>query len=259
MSTDNAHTRVELVRSDEEEKYLLQSPREIRQLLTSLVTGRALVSAQLTPGNQSFLTAVLGLADDDTALLLDGSTDESINTRIEQAAQITCITQLHNIRIQFQVENPARIQVDGRPAFRALLPDSVLRLQRREFYRLQTPVTQSVICELPIAGGTGGGMPVEVRIIDISSGGIAIAVPPSDFVFEPHMEFPGCTLRLPEAEPIRTRLVVRNLFRLVNRNGIEMQRAGCEFLDLPRNADSIIQRYILKIERTRNARERGNF
>jgi c-di-GMP-binding flagellar brake protein YcgR len=255
MSTDNAHTRVELVRSDEEEKYLLQSPREIRQLLTSLVTGRALVSAQLTPGNQSFLTAILGLADDDTALLLDGSTDESINTRIEQAAQITCITQLHNIRIQFQVENPARIQVDGRPAFRALLPESVLRLQRREFYRLQTPVTQSVICELPIAGG----MPAEVRIIDISSGGIAIAVPPSDFVFEPHMEFPGCTLRLPDAEAISARLVVRNLFRLVNRNGIEMQRAGCEFLDLPRNADSIIQRYILKIERTRNARERGNY
>jgi c-di-GMP-binding flagellar brake protein YcgR len=38
-----------------------------------------------------------------------------------------------------------------------------------------------------------------------------------------------------------------------------MQRAGCEFLDLPRNADSIIQRYILRIERTRNARERGNY
>ncbi|MDD2873663.1 MAG: flagellar brake protein [Azoarcus sp.] len=259
MSNDNERTRVELLSSDEEAKYLLQSPREIRQLLTSLVTGRALVSAQLSPGNQSFLTAVLGLADDDTALLLDGSAEESINARIEQAAQITCITQLQNIRIQFQVENPTRIQVDGRPAFRLLLPASVLRLQRREFYRLQTPVTHSVICELPIVGGESNRMPVEVRIIDISSGGIAIAVPPSDFVFEPHMEFRGCTLRLPEAEPIGTRLMVRNLFRLVNRNGIEMQRAGCEFLDLPRNADSIIQRYILRIERTRNARERGNY
>lgn len=258
MSTDNEQTRIELIRSDEEEKYLLQSPREIRHLLASIVSGRALITAQIHPGNQSFLTALVGLVDDDQALLLDGSTDESINSRIERAAQITCITQLQNIRIQFNVNTPVRTEFEGRPAFRALMPTAVLRLQRREFYRLQTPVTESVVCAIPDIGGSSV-QPAEVRIIDISSGGIAVAVPPSNFNFEPHMEFSGCTLRLPDAEPINTRLVVKNLFRLVNRNGIEMLRAGCQFLDLPRNADNIIQRYILKIERTRNARERGNY
>lgn len=259
MSNDNEQTRIELVRSDDEEKYLVQNTGEIRQLLTSIINGRALITAQITPGNQSFLTALVGLTDDDTAVLLDGSREESINSRLESAAEVMCVTQLQNIRIQFIIETPARVMFDGRPAFRAVIPKEVLRLQRREFYRLQTPVTESVICSIPLADVSSSQNPVEVRIIDISSGGIAVAVPPSNFGFGPQMEFPDCTLRLPDAEPIRTRLVVKNLFRLVNRNGIEMMRAGCQFLDLPRNADSIIQRYILKIERTRNARERGNY
>lgn len=259
MSIDSEQTRVELLRADDDEKYLLRSDREIRHALASLVTGRALITAHLSPGNQSFLTALLGLTDDDTALLLDGSTDESINVRIANAAQIICVTQLHNVRIQFTVDNPVRMQIDGRPAFRAPLPDTLLRLQRREFYRLHTPVTQSVTCSIPVTGEAENAMPVAVRIIDIGGGGIAVAVPPSGFAFDPQMEFPDCTLRLPDADPISTRLVVRNLFRLVNRNGVEMLRAGCQFLDLPRNADTVIQRYILKVERERNARERGNY
>ena len=259
MSNDNEQTRIELVRSDDEEKYLVQKPGEIRQILAGIVNGRALITAQISPGNQSFLSPLVGITDDDTSLLLDGSRDESINSRLESAAEVVCVTQLQNVRIQFAVDTPTRVTVDGRPAFRALIPKEVLRLQRREFYRLQTPVTESVICAIPLADTTPGHGPVEVRIIDISSGGIAVAVPPSNFSFGPQMEFPDCTLRLPDADPIRTRLVVKNLFRLVNRNGIEMLRAGCQFLDLPRNADSVIQRYILRIERTRSARERGNY
>ena len=64
-------------------------------------------------------------------------------------------------------------------------------------------------------------------------------------------------LRLPDTAPIPARLVVRNLFRITRRGGAEVLRAGCEFADLPRGAEDVIQRYILRVERTRNARERG--
>ena len=39
MSNDNEQTRIELVRSDDEEKYLVQKPGEIRQILTGTSTG----------------------------------------------------------------------------------------------------------------------------------------------------------------------------------------------------------------------------
>lgn len=258
MSIDSEQTRVELLQADDDEKFLLRSALDIRHTLASLVAGRALITAHLSPSNQSFLTALLELAEDDSALVLDGSADESINARVAQAAEITCITQLNNVRIQFSVHNPIRVQLDDRPAFRVPLPERVLRLQRREFYRLHTPVTHTVTCSIPVRSEGNDSPTILVRIIDISGGGIAVAVPPSGIAFEPGMEFMDCTLRLPEGDPISTRLVVRNLFRLTNRNGVEMLRAGCQFLDLPRNADTLIQRYILRIERERNARERGN-
>ena len=75
--------------------------------------------------------------------------------------------------------------------------------------------------------------------------------------FAPGSEFTGCQIRLPDSAPIPARLVVRNLFRLTTRNGVEMLRAGCQFSGMPRGADEVIQRYILKIERERSARQRA--
>jgi c-di-GMP-binding flagellar brake protein YcgR len=61
---------------------------------------------------------------------------------------------------------------------------------------------------------------------------------------------------LPETGAIVTSLRVRNLFRITNRDGSIMLRAGCEFIHLSSSMASTIQRYILKVERERNARER---
>lgn len=258
MATENHQTRVELLHADDEARFLLRDPREILQLMRSLVGARALTTAHLEPGNQSFLTVILELMEAEDALLIDGSKDETINQQIEAAERITCITQLERIRIQFALPGAARSDRAGAPVFAAPLPTEVLRLQRRDFYRLSTPVTQTVTCAIPLQLPGGGRRTASLRILDISGGGIAVVVPPSDFPFEPGMQFTGCELKLPEAEPIRTQLTVRNLFRLVTRNGVEMLRAGCAFSDLPPHAESIIQRYILKIERERNARERGS-
>ena len=62
---------------------------------------------------------------------------------------------------------------------------------------------------------------------------------------------------LPDLGIVTARLQVRNVFEITNRNGIRMLRAGCQFMGLSGNASSMIQRYILKIERERSARERG--
>jgi hypothetical protein len=51
-------------------------------------------------------------------------------------------------------------------------------------------------------------------------------------VVEPDMEFANCRLMLPETGAIVTSLRVRNLFRITNRDGSIMLRAGCEFIHL---------------------------
>jgi c-di-GMP-binding flagellar brake protein YcgR len=255
MSSQNEQTRVELLQSDEHDRYLLRGPREIHQILQGLIDSRALLSAHLAPGNQSFLTTLVAITDD--ALLLDPSPDELINNRAVAAHRIVCTGHLDRIRIQFPLTGATLARHDNRPVLRAAPPEELLRLQRREFYRLQTPVTETVTCTIPFPHADGKAASVAVRVVDISGGGVAIMVPPDDVPFAPNMEFDHCVLSFPDHPPIPLRLKVRNLFRLTNRNGIEMMRAGCQFIDLPRSADSAIQRYILKVERNRSARERG--
>ncbi|ATE59431.1 flagellar brake protein [Thauera sinica] len=257
MATDNNQTRVELLHADDESRFLLRDPREIAHLIRELSDERTLVTAHLAPGNQSFLTLVLGLTPGEDTLLLDGSTAEAINRQIEHAEQITCITQLDKVRVQFSLGRPSRSDAGSGPVFSAPLPAEILRLQRRDFFRLSTPVTHTVVCSIPLGAGRGKGGRVDMRILDISTGGIAIAVPPTGIAFEPGMSFAGCRLELPDSEPIPAHLTVRNLFRLVTRNGVEMLRAGCQFSGLPAQAENVIQRYIMKNERQRAARARG--
>ena len=97
---------------------------------------------------------------------------------------------------------------------------------------------------------------MEATVLDISSGGLAILLPPNEPALEPDTVLADCRLMLPETGPIVTSLRVRNLFRITNRDGSTMLRAGCEFTDLSSSMASTIQRYILKAERERNARER---
>ena len=90
-----------------------------------------------------------------------------------------------------------------------------------------------------------------------AAGGTALAVQAEEPTLRPYKEFPGSLLHLPDSGPLCVRLMVKSLHRQLNQNGSESWRAGCQFTDLPRGADALIQRYIFRLERQRSARERG--
>lgn len=257
MSEQTEAAPQEPVRYDEEEKYLLRHPRDIRQVLQSLIDKRALISGHLQPRALTFPTALIALSEDEDTLLFDGSASETINRGIEDASQIVCVSQLDRVHVQFPLEGCVRTMIDGQVAFRAVLPDRLMRLQRREFFRLRVPLAQPVRCFVPFNVGEESLREVEMRVLDISGGGIAVEVPADRPEFRPYREYADCRLLLPETEPFTVRLMVKNVFRQSQPNGRESWRAGCQFTDLPRGADSLIQRYIFRMERQRSARERG--
>lgn len=254
MSSENC--KFELLQAKDYSQYLLSNRREILQVLNSLMQKRALMMAYLEGDGMSFLTALLAVDEGSGTLLLDSPSDEAMQARAIAATRLMCVTQLDRVKIQFATEEMVPVAANDGGGLRARLPDTLLRLQRREYYRLVAPVTHALTCAIPIAAD-GRTTTCETRVVDISAGGVAVMVPPQGVAFEPGMEFPDCRLSLPEIGPIVTTLSVRNLFRITNRNGVTMIRAGCQFLGLPGNAHALIQRYIFKIERERNARERG--
>lgn len=230
-------------------RYAVRDSREIVRLLKTLVEKRPLLTAFID-GGESFITLALAVTDDGT-VIVDACPDEIRNAKAGNAARLVCVTRLDNVKLQFALEAPARIVYAGKPALRAALPDSIIRLQRREFYRLPTSQAEPLVCVITHVPRDGRRQEVKVRIVDISGGGLAVLVPPRELPFEPGTEYNQCSLRLPDGNPLPVSLKVRNLFELEKANGVKVLRAGCEFMGLSNQATARIQRYMFKLERDR--------
>jgi c-di-GMP-binding flagellar brake protein YcgR len=94
-------------------------------------------------------------------------------------------------------------------------------------------------------------------VIDISGGGLGVMAPPEGLEFETDHLFENCRIELPDVGTVLATLRVCNVFEFTTRSGVKSKRAGCQFVDLPGQMLTLIQRYIIRIERERKARETG--
>lgn len=235
-----------------DERYVVRDPREIRVLMQALIDQRATLSAHPDGREQSFPSAVLECGE--AGLLLDGSPIAVLNRRAAEAAFLLCYAQVDKVQLRFRVERPQQQEEDGYVAFRAAMPEELFHLQRRELYRVATSLDDAPWCRVP---DPGGGEPKRFRVVDISAGGIALVLPALQDLFALEQRHHGCVLELSDGSQIRLTLVVRNLVPRQRPDGSEQLRVGLCFDELPRGADTAIQRHIFNIERRRNARKSG--
>ena len=247
----------ELEQPDDYSQYLLHSKSEIIAVLRSLVQKGALITVYFDQGKSFLLTSMIALDPDTKSFILDLGSNEEMNHRALLAKKLILTTVVDKVKIQFSVGGLAAAQFDGRSAFLGDIPEALLRLQRREYFRLSTPIAKPIKLAATIRRADGSALQVNLPLLDISGGGIALAVQAEEPTLQPYKEFTGCQLHLPDSGPLSVRLMVKSLHRQLNQNGSESWRAGCQFTQLPRGADALIQRYIFRLERQRSARERG--
>ena len=246
-----ADTPAHLLDDEDHSPFALREPAEIATLLRSLVEARSLISASLLPGGHACPTALLAVRDDGT-LLLDGNRDEAMNQRMAAASRMLCMAQLDLVPIRFRLAAPRRIVHEDYPAFVVAWPQGVLRMQRRETYRLQTPATHPALLHL---GEPEQDAPA-LRVLDISGGGLALAIPDgAQGPLQPGAQIGPCQLQLGEAAPLAVALQVVYIAPHEVR-GARHWRAGCRFIDLVPAAEQQLMQYIFQVERQRNARLR---
>jgi len=237
-------------------EYLLRSASEILFILRAVMSAGDHISVYFNDGHNFLLTTIVDL--DGEAITLDVGNNAEINEQALVADRLFCVTTHDRVRIQFLLHGVRQVQFEGRPAFRAVLPETLLRLQRREYYRLTAPIARPLKCNIPFPSADGmTSRIVDVNVVDISGGGLAVMTPPEGMPFAPEMMFPDCRVELPEVGVLVATLQVRSLFEVTLRTGAQVKRAGCQFLNLPGPMLTLVQRYILKVERERKAREAG--
>lgn len=240
---------------DSYSEYLLRARSEILHVLRGLAEHNALISMHFNNGAEFIITALIEATEN--GLLLDVGTNGELNRKAAASGKLICVTSLDKVRIQFSLPELTPIEHQGRPAFRAPFPESLLRLQRREYYRLTTPMANPIRCQVVIDLSDGSKATVVTQLSDISGGGVALTFPPNSASIAPDMELTNCRLELPEVGAIVGNLRVRNVFEITLRSGIRVLRAGCQFVNLPGPMLTLVQRYIIKVERERKARESG--
>ena len=244
--------RFDLLEADDFARYVLDGQTDIAFYLRAMRDRRVNLSVYAGRAPDPFLTAVLAVDDTRGMVVLDAPRDPAQLEQAVKASPLVFLTSLEKVKVQFMVGQCAAIEHEGHPALEIPFPTRMLRLQRRDYYRLILPPNPPLRCLLP--AGEGEGRMVEAMVVDISGGGLAVVAPPSGIELKVDSVIDNCQITLPEIGTITATLQVRNMFRVTERGGSEL-RAGCQFIGLPGAADALIQRYILRMERERNARE----
>jgi c-di-GMP-binding flagellar brake protein YcgR len=236
--------------------YRVESRREIVALLRQISEKHQLVRMLVNGEADVAVTSILEVDPDNDTFMLDRSIERDQNRRIAAAGKISCETSLDKIRILFKVENVREVQYDNSTALEADIPETLVRLQRREFYRMATPVTHPVLVVVPLPEELGGGS-ATFPLADISCGGIAFLDNKLQLGNAAGRTLEGCRLDLPDVGPVVTNLEIRNMQDVTLLNNKTARRFGCMFSGISRGNLGNVQRYITKLERERNARLAG--
>lgn len=258
VQREGSALRFEIEQPEDYAQYLLHSTVEILAVLRSLVAKRSLVSAYFNHGASFLLTSVLQVEASPAQLILDWGREEATNRQALLASPLILTAAVDKVKIQFVLDQLAETQHVGRPAFLAPLPEAVLRLQRREFFRLATPIARPVKLVTTLKRPDGSALVIEASLVDISAGGIGLMASPTLAALLPRgTVLTDCKMTVPDEGLLVANLCVRNRFDVTTRGGSRYVRVGCEFMALPGTRMSMVQRYITRVERERKARLSG--
>lgn len=241
--------KIEIFPGNEDEKHRVNSAKEIVLILNSIAEKSSRVALYYGNSSDFILTTILGV--DDTGLWLEQSPNEPDNQRVTGSNRLVFVSSHSQIKIQFDANQASSTSYQGYPAFYLPLPDSICRLQRREYYRLVVPPNEPLRCVIA-AEKSPKKQPREITIMDISVGGIGLTCSEDDAELVPGVSYPNCRIELPELGAIIGTIVVKNLVILSSASDRVHKRAGCEFKDLDRHSIILLQRYVTNMQRAKS-------
>jgi c-di-GMP-binding flagellar brake protein YcgR len=244
--------KIELFSNGEDSQYLVRSKGEICSILKFISHNITRVALYCNEGNDFILTTVLKV--NEQGIWLELGSIEANNQHILQSNKIIFVSSHNRVKIQFTANRVANVLLDGGTVFYMSLPHSLWRIQRREYYRLTTPVENPLSCIIsatPPYAENRPNMPISKRkltIMDISGGGVALVCEAQDVDMKVGKVYPDCQIYLPEVGTIIATVAVQNSFEVTLRNGQVRKRTGCEFTSLSNEAAMLLQRYVAQLQ-----------
>lgn len=242
--------KIEILSSGRDDQYRITSTREIESVLNGIARSHSRIALYYSDSNDFILTTLLGVGAG--GLWLEQDKNAEHNTRLLLSKKLVFVSSHVQVKVQFVSEQATAVSYQGLPAIFLKLPKSLYRLQRREYYRLITPVASPPLCVIP-GELTVEHEPHEVTIMDISGGGAGLTCKEQDTLLIPGHTYENCRIDLPDVGEFTGTIEVKNLVLLTTPSGGTMRRAGCEFKNLDGASTILLQRYVTAMQRMRKA------
>ncbi len=238
------------------ERFMVYARVEIISMLRQLGEQGVLTTVYYDRHAGFAVTALLAVNPDFEEVIFDVPADQLAQRRLLAAEELVFVTFIDQIKVQFRARKAEPTLHDGKPAFRVRLPPEVLRLQRRDFFRVKTPIGKPALCLVPYGepdgegegNGEGSGPKTyeKLTLLDISIGGMALMSYPAKFALPQGKTIEGCYLDLPGIGQVTVNLRVKHVDQVPRDENA--RRVGCEFIQLAPQARMMLQRYVNKLD-----------
>jgi len=244
MRTKEIPLKIELFSKDDENEYLISNPKEIVSILQTIAQRKSRVALYYNEGISMVLTLIL--AADENGVWIDAASNPQDNRLIERSKRIIFVSSHNQAKVQFIATDAMLGTYEDAPAFSLALPLKLLRLQRRDYYRLVTAETGALNCIIhPVADQA---IQQEVTVMDISIGGVALVCEQTGVELRPGMVYEHCQIELPEVGTLEATIEVKNAFEITDRSGKVKRRAGCVFVNPDGKTTMLLQRYVAHVQ-----------
>ncbi|SFW30427.1 flagellar brake protein [Nitrosovibrio sp. Nv17] len=231
------------------ESYRIYSGTGILSILKSVMRTGSLLTCQCGDGKDPVLTTIIDIDAEQRTLALDCGSDDALG-RVLKAEKLNITTFPDGVKIQFECDDVEKARINGRDVFLMPVPETLLRIQKREYFRASVPEIVPAKCIIPLPVRKRDVPPaVEVALHDISRGGVAIIDTHSAIEFKEGVIYRDCLMELPGVGAARANLQVCDASRDFRQPG---QRIRCVYVDPQEYMLSMVQRYINRLELERN-------
>lgn len=232
-----------------EERFHITGARVVALTLAGYAREAVQFSVQF--GDELFVTTLLAVPAGRNQLIFECSGAATLNQRLLQAGECTLVGRPEGVQVQFSGGPVSTVKHEGRPAFAVPLPKFIVRLQRRDSFRIATPRANP----LRFIGRTPEGAAVELPAFDISVTGIGLLAAAAPEQLAPGMVLERCRFRLPDdSQDVQLTARVQHITEKEVRGGGHQWRVGLHFLNPPASVENRLQRYIARLERERHER-----
>ena len=230
---------IEFFPGGDEEEFEIASPREIHFIMLDIEKNAARAALYYDKRRQFILTSIVDVDQD--GIWLDASQNHEENLKVAASDECILVSSHHQAKIQFSISDVELTTLDNMETFYVAMPEQILRIQRRDYFRLYLPVGV-LKCTLMLGGDPRRERTLSVR--DISRGGVALYCDEFDADLQPGKTIDQCRMRLDEETELTFGLQVRYFSVTPSQTGKGRGCAGCRFVNLDGKTGVLLQRYI---------------